>query len=379
MPTVQTQTAAPGQHAIAELLAGADVEINGDRPWDMRVHDDRLFRRLLRGGSLALGESYMDGWWDCDALDTFSFRVHRAGVREKATHSWRFYWNVAKAYLLNPQGPSRAYSIGEQHYDIGNDLYRAMLDDRMVYSCAYWDDAQTLDDAQAAKLDLIGQKIGLAPGDRVLDIGCGWGSFAQYAAQTYGAHVVGITVSEEQAHLARQRCRDLPVEIRYQDYRDLDESFDHVVSVGMFEHVGPKNYETYMDVVKQCLRPGGLFLLHTIGTSVSSQTVDPWIDRYIFPGGVIPSITQIAHAAEGRFVMEDWHNIGPHYDTTLMAWHRNVESAWRTLEDRYDERFRRMWRYYLLMSAGSFRARANDVWQMVFSHQGLEGGYQSVR
>ena len=377
--TTQTKATAPGQRAIAALLDEADVQINGDRPWDLHVHDSRLYHRLLSGGSLALGEAYMDGWWDCDALDAFSCRVHRAGVREKAAHSWRFYWNILKAYLLNPQDPSRAYAIGEQHYDIGNDLYRAMLDDRMVYSCAYWKAVRSLDDAQTAKLDLICRKMGLQAGDRVLDVGCGWGSFAQYAAQTYGAHVVGITVSDAQVRLARQRCRDLPVEIRFQDYRKLDESFDHIVSIGMFEHVGPKNYATYMDVVKRCLRAEGLFLLHTIGTSLSAHTVDPWIEQYIFPGGVIPSVAQVADAAEGRFVMEDWHNIGSHYDPTLMAWHRNVKRAWDRLGGRYDERFRRMWTYYLLMSAGAFRARANQVWQIVFSHDGVRGGYASIR
>ena len=380
MPRVaNTQTMAPGQHAIAELLAEADIEIDGDRPWDMQVHHPRLYRRILSGGSLALGEAYMDGWWDCDALDEFFFRVLRTGLREKASTSWRFYWNVVKAYLMNRQGASRAYDIGTSHYDKGNDLYQAMLDARMVYSCAYWKGADALDAAQVAKLDLVCRKIGLASGDRVLDIGCGWGSFARYAARAYGAEVVGITVSKEQVTLGRARCAGLPVEVRFQDYRDLDETFDHIVSIGMFEHVGPKNYATYMDVVKRCLNPGGLFLLHTIGASTSSHVVDPWIDTYIFPGGVIPSVAQVADAAEGRLVVEDWHNIGVHYDPTLMAWHRNLERRWDELPDRYDERFRRMWTYYLLMSAGNFRARANHVWQIVFSHDGLLGGYQSVR
>lgn len=372
-------TKAPGQDAIAALLAEADIEVNGDRPWDMRVHNPQLYRRLLSGGSLALGETYMDGWWDCDAVDVFFHRILRAGVREKAAVSWRFYWNVVKAYLTNPQRAARAYHVGEVHYDKGNDLYQAMLDERLVYSCGYWKGANTLEEAQAAKLDLVCRKIGLAPGDRVLDIGCGWGSFARFAARTYGAEVVGITVSEEQAERGRARCAGFPVEIRLQDYRDLDEMFDHVVSIGMFEHVGPKNYATYMQIVKRCLSPDGLFLLHTIGASTSSRVVDPWIDKYIFPGGVIPSATHIAEATEGRFVIEDWHNIGAHYDPTLMAWHRNVTRRWDALADRYDERFRRMWTYYLLMSAGNFRARANQVWQIVFSHNGRRGGYESVR
>ncbi len=380
MPTVaDTQHASAEQQAVQALLDEADIQIGGDRPWDIQVHRTDFYRRVLAGGSMALGEAYMDGWWDCDALDEFTCRVLRAGLREKAGTSWRLIWNVVRARLLNRQSRSRAYHIGEAHYDKGNDLYRAMLDRRMVYSCAYWKQADTLDEAQEAKLDLICRKIGLRSGQRVLDIGCGWGGFAQYAAEEYGAEVVGITVSKKQVRLARERCAGLPVEIRYQDYRDLDESFDHIVSVGMFEHVGPKNYRTYMEVVKRCLRPEGLFLLHTIGASTTSDVVDPWIDTYIFPGGVIPSTKQIAEAAEGLFVHEDWHNFGADYDPTLVAWHENFERHWDALRERYDERFRRMWNYYLLMSAGNFRARANQVWQIVFSHDGLPGGYESVR
>lgn len=380
MPTVaDTKEAPAGKHTVRELLAEADIEINGDRPWDLQVHNPDLYPSILSGGSLALGESYIDGWWDCEALDEFFCRVLRSGVREKASRSWRFFWNVVKARVLNLQSRSRAYNIGEAHYDKGNDLYRAMLDRRMVYSCAYWKEADTLDEAQEAKLDLICRKIGLEPGQRVLDIGCGWGSFVQYAAEAYGAEAVGITVSKEQVRLGRERCEGLPVEIRYEDYRDLDETFDHVVSVGMFEHVGPKNYRTYMEVVKRCLKPDGLFLLHTIGAPSTARAVDPWIDKYIFPGGFIPSVTQIAEAAEGLFVHEDWHNFGADYDPTLMAWHENFERHWDALEEDYDERFRRMWNYYLLMCAGSFRARSNQVWQIVFSHEGQLGGYESVR
>lgn len=367
------------QRAVQELLEPADVEVNGDRPWDLQVHNDDFYRRVLAGGSLAMGESYMDGWWDCEALDGLAYRIMRASIHEQASWSWRLVWNYLKAKLMNLQSPSRAYEVGERHYDLGNDLYEAMLDERMIYSCAYWKDVDTLDAAQEAKLDLICRKVDLQPGMRVLDIGCGWGGFLEYAASKYGVEGMGITVSEEQVRLGRERCAGLPVEIRLQDYRELDETFDRVVSVGMFEHVGPKNYRTFMEVVKRCLHPDGLFLLHTIGSSEPSEVVDPWIEKYIFPNGVIPSAVQITEASEGRFVMEDWHNIGAYYDPTLMAWWENVEQSWDVLHETYDERFYRMWRYYLLMSAGTFQARENQVWQMVYTHDGQVGGYEGIR
>ncbi len=360
-------------------MAEAGIRIDGERPWDLQVHDARFYRRILGGGSLALGESYMDGWWDAEALDESLARMLRVRLKERVRRSWRALWTVAKARLLNLQSTRRAYRIGRHHYDRGNDLYRAMLDRRMVYSCAYWKEAETLDEAQEAKLDLICRKIGLQAGHRVLDVGCGWGSFARFAAERYGAEVVGVTVSEEQVALGRELCRGLPVEIRLQDYRALEGQFDRIVSVGMFEHVGYKNYGTFMDVMKRCLKPEGLLLLHSIGTNISDTKSDPWINAYIFPNGMAPSARQIAEAAEGRLVMEDWHNIGPHYDPTLMAWHRNFEAHWDALKHRYDERFYRMWRYYLLACAGTFRARYNHVWQIVFSHRGLPGGYTSIR
>ncbi len=362
-----------------KILADAGIELNGDRPWDIQVHNPKTYRRILSGGSLALGESYMDGWWDCESLDEFFTRVLNADLHEKVRDSWRTWWYVAKAKLLNLQSSSRAYEVGKQHYDIGNDLYRRMLDERMVYSCGYWRGADNLEEAQRDKLDLICRKMKLEPGMRVLDIGCGWGSLARFAAEEYGAEVVGVTVSEQQVKLGRERCRDLPVEIRLEDYRELDEPFDRIVSVGMFEHVGRKNYPTYMDVVHRCLNDEGLSLIHTIGGNVSVDTTDPWINKYIFPNGMLPSAKQITTAAEGQFILEDWHNFGPDYDRTLMAWYDNITSHWDELRDHYGKTFRRMWTYYLLSSAGSFRSRTNQLWQIVLSKTGRKEQYRSVR
>jgi cyclopropane-fatty-acyl-phospholipid synthase len=377
--TVSDTTTTDAQETLRELLREVDVKINGDRPWDLQVHDPRLYRRVLSGGSLAVGEAYMDGWWGCEALDQLFYRLLRGRLDQKVGWSWRLVWNVLKAFVLNLQSPDRAYEVGEEHYDRGNDLFRRMLDDRMVYSCGYWRRADTLDEAQEAKLDLICRKLGLEPGMRVLDIGCGWGSFAQYAAAEYGAEVVGITISEEQVDLARERCADLPGEIRLQDYREVDASFDCVVSIGMFEHVGHKNHRTYMETVRRCLKEGGLSMLHTIGSADSTRVTDPWIEKYIFPNGLIPSARQVTEAAGDLFVIEDWHNFGPDYDRTLMAWAERFESNWEVLSDCYSERFYRMWRYYLYQCAGAFRARRNQLWQIVLSPEGIDGRYVSTR
>ncbi len=329
-------------------------------------------------GSLGLGESYMDGWWDCEQLDQFFFRVLRARL-DREVGSWRDAFAVLKAKLVNLQSPSRAFCVGRHHYDIGNDLYRAMLDKRLIYSCACWDRAQSLDEAQEAKLELIARKLGLEPGMRVLDIGCGWGGTAQYLAERHHVDVVGVTVSEEQVRFGTDLCRGLPVDIRYQDYRSLNERFDRILSVGMLEHVGPKNYGAFMDVVRRCLDDSGLCLLHCIGVQQTAAGSDPWIVRYIFPNSKLPSARQLCDAAEGRFVVEDWQNLGANYDKTLMHWYDNFQRQWPFLKEHYDERFFRMWRYYLLSCAGAFRARANQVWQIVLSPNGVPGGYRMER
>jgi cyclopropane-fatty-acyl-phospholipid synthase len=360
---------------IEGLLIYADVQINGPRPWDIKVHNKELYRRVLSQGSMGLGESYMDGWWDCYALDEFFYKILSAELDEKV-RNWKVLIQHLQASFLNLQRKSRAFHIGEHHYDMGNELYKLMLDKRMAYSCAYWKDAETLDQAQEAKLDLIARKINLRKGMKVLDIGCGWGSFAKYAAEKYGAEVIGVTVSKEQVKLGNEQSRGLHVEIRLQDYRDLDEKFDQVVSVGTIEHVGQKNYRTFMKVVHRCLKDGGLFLLHTIGGNKSVKTCDPWIEKYIFPNGMIPSIKQLATSFEGLFVVEDWQNYGADYDRTLMAWFENFDGNWNKIRHIYDERFYRMWKYYLLACAGSFRARKNQLWQIVLSKKGLKGGWK---
>jgi cyclopropane-fatty-acyl-phospholipid synthase len=368
----------PMKRRLDQALALAGITLNGTAHWDPQVRNPRVYFRLLLDGTLGAGEAYMDGWWECEALDEFAARILSHNVREQLGIGWPLLVAAVSARLMNPQSRSRAWEIGKRHYDIGNALYEAMLGRTMTYSCGYWGGAADLDEAQEAKLDLACQKLGLRPGLRVLDIGCGWGSFAKHAAERYGVSVVGLTVSQEQATFAARLCAGLPVEIRLQDYRAVDDTFDRIVSIGMFEHVGVRNYRTYFERVRRCLAADGLFLLHSIGGLHSTHSVDPWIGKHIFPNSMLPSASQISRAAEGLFVIEDWHNFGADYDKTLMAWWRNFDAAWPTLRAQYDERFYRMWRYYLLTCAGSFRTRSNQLWQIVLSPRGVAGGYRRL-
>lgn len=365
---------------LQTLFSCFGIEIGGKNPWDIQVKDDRFYKAASRG-SLGFGEAYMEGFWECEALNECIARLLKNGIKTYFPEG-RLSLRGLLARAMNLQTKRRSFASGEWHYNIGNDLYMRMLDERMVYTCGYWQNAKTLSEAQEKKLDLVCKKIGLQFGDRVLDIGCGWGSFAKYAAETYGAHVVGITVSEAQASFARKYCQGLPVEIRVSDYRDIDikeKEFHHIVSLGMFEHVGPKNYRTYFKVAHRLLRKNGLFLLHTIGRNSSVLMADAWASKYIFPDGVIPSMAQIGQAVEHLFVTEDLHNFGAHYEKTLLAWHRNFTLRWHEIAEQYGERFRRMWEYYLLSCAGAFQARDLQLWQFVFSKEGMAGGYRPVR
>jgi cyclopropane-fatty-acyl-phospholipid synthase len=371
-----------GRDVVAALLEEADVRLDGDRAWDLTVNDDRLYSRILAEGSLGAGEAYMDGWWDCRRLDELFERLLRARLHERI-RPWPVIWRSLVARFVNHQRGRQAWTVGQRHYDIGDDLYERMLDCRMIYSCGFWEGAADLDDAQERKLWLVFDKLGLRPGQRVVDIGCGWGGAARYAAERYGVTVTGITVSRHQAETACRLCAGWPVEILLCDYRELPlrtgAPFDAAYSIGMFEHVGHRNYDVYMRTVRQILKKDGLFLLHTIGTDRPTTTTDPWIERYIFPNSMLPSATQLTRAFEPHFILEDWHSFGLDYDRTLSAWHDNFRRGWNDLRRRYDERFRRMWRYYLLSSAGAFRARSNQLWQLVLSPTGLAKGYRRSR
>ena len=366
------------ENRAREILAIAGITVNGKAPYDIQIHDDAVYRRAFGHGSIGIGEAYMDGQWDVEDLSAFFARVSRARL-DKKLYNLSTLLHAIRARITNLQNRSRAIEVAEQHYDLGNDLYEATLGRTLSYTCGYWKHAKNLDEAQDAKLDLICRKIGLKPGQTVLDIGCGWGGFLKFAAEKYGAKGVGITISKEQAVLARKTCKGLPIEIRVEDYRDTQGQFDHVVAIGMFEHVGPHNYRAFMQKVSSLLKDDGLFLLHTIGAHYTVYAADRWITKYIFPNGTLPSVAQIGEAIDRVFILEDWHNFGPDYDKTLMAWFENFDRAWPQLEAKYGKRFYRMWKYYLLSCAGMFRSRYTQLWQIVLSKKGIEGGCTSVR
>lgn len=374
---------------IEVMCTQAGVAIDGQRPWDLKIHNQDFYDRVLRDGALGLGETYMLGWWDSDDLFAFFKRIlpiARAAGRKNA--GWRTALASIEAHIFNLQTRDQARDLADAHYNISNELFEHMLGPSMAYSCGYWAQAITLDDAQASKYELICRKLQLRKGERLLDIGCGWGGFAKYAAQTYDVDVVGVTVAEEQAQYARSHCKELPIEIVACDYREFDSSkhggpFDKVASIGMIEHVGYRNYPTLYAGVHNALRDGGLFLLHTIGSNVSMETADAWLATYIFPGGVIPSIRQLGEAAEERLVLHDLQNIGTHYTPTLRAWHNNFEAYWsgplvkavRPQVWDSEDVFYRMWRYYLLGCAADFAVGDSQVWQLVYAKGHLPDGY----
>ena len=374
----------------ADLLAAADIAIGGARPWDIAVRDPRFYKRAIAGGAIGLGESFMDGWWDTPALDQTIARMLRADLRDKIKLApWmaadivaeqlpnlRYVWPGLRPFLSRFRSLK---AVAETHYEAGNEFYAAMLDKRMVYSCAYWANAKTLDEAQEQKLDMSCRKLGLKSGMRVLDIGCGWGAFAKYAAQTYGVSVVGYTISAEQRALGQELCKGLPIEFRLDDYRNIAGSYDRAASFGMFEHVGRGNFDAYMRVAHDHLVDDGLFLLETVGDNVSGSDCNPWFQKYIFsaPTSMFPSIKEIAAAAEGRFIVEDWHNFGADYAPTLRAWHANIAARRDWIVGRYGERFYRMYVFYLLSCAGAFEARTYQMWQILFAKRGLAEGFRA--
>lgn len=366
---------------LQELFDEAGVCINGPNTWDLQVHDPITYSEILSKWSLGMGESYMNGHWDCKKIDQMLTKLLTCDInmRVQGIAKIRFAIEVARARLLNLQSKSRAFLVGEKHYDIGNDVFELMLDPQMIYSCGYWENAHSLAEAQEHKLQLICEKLQLKPGEKLLEIGCGWGGLAAYAAKHFGVEVLGITVSKEQQQLAIQRCHGLPVQIELIDYRDLVGKFDKIVSVGMFEHVGEKNYLIYFQTVNRLLTDNGLFLLHSIGSDVTISRTDPWIDRYIFPNGKIPSPIEVGRSIEGVFLIEDWQNFGQDYDKTLMAWYENFTKNWKQISSKYDQRFYRMWTYYLLSCAAFFRSRQGQLWQIILTKRSRSETYRSIR
>jgi len=370
-----------GSNIINTLFKESGIIPNGTKPFDIQIKSNDFYKKVLTKWSLGLGESYMDGNWECQEIDEFINHLLRNNLnnRVKGIALVRLYLEILREHAINLQSKDRSFMVGEQHYDVGNDLFERMLDSQMNYSCGYWEGCTTLEQAQENKMKMICEKLELKEGHRLLEIGCGWGGLAAYAARNYGVSVLGITISKEQQSLALDRCQNLPINIELIDYRDLTGKFDRIVSVGMFEHVGLKNYLNYFKHAERLLTDDGIFLLHTIGSDVSVKSTDPWIDKYIFPNGRIPSAAEICQSSENLFLVEDWHNFGQDYDKTLMAWYENFVNSWPSISLNYSPRFFRMWSYYLLSCAGFFRSRQGQLWQIIFSKRTRQTCYRSKR
>lgn len=370
---------------IERLLGAADVEIGGDRSWDIEVHNAALFQRVLTMGGLGFGEAYMDGWWDCDALDELFCRLLQSKLDTVHIGGMKARLFELAGRVLNLQTIGRSKAVANLHYNMDNALFASMLGKTMAYTCGYWENHDSLDAAQDAKHDLICRKLKLSASDHVLELGCGWGAFAKFAATHYGCRISAVNIATQQVAFAKEYCAGLPVTLYCADYRDHSiynpkgHVFDKVVSVGLCEHIGWKNYAEFSALVASQLHPEGLFLLHTIGSDLSVTRVNAWTDKYIFPNGMLPSMVQLCRAFEEHFIIEDWHNFGADYDPTLMAWLRNFETSWPDHRKKYDDVFYRMWRYYLTSSAGFFRAHRGQLWHAVLSRCGSKAGYRSLR
>lgn len=346
---------------LESLLARAGVAVGGARPWDIRVRHPGFFARVRAGGSLAAGEAYADGWWESDRLDEFFHRVFKAGLPERLAPA---PWSGARRLLARLLG--RAPRGPEAHP--GGEVFRAMLGPTMSFSSGYWRDARGLDEAAEAAMELACRKLELRPGMSVLDLGCGWGAFARHAARTRGVSVVGVDIACERVNAGRELCKGLPVALRVQDHAEVRGRFDRVVSLGLAEEVGPAGCGGLMAAAARCLKPDGVALIQAAARNAPASRRDPWLERCGFAGGAAPSLSRLVQAMEGRFVVEDVHNLGPHYDRTLMAWHENLERRWHRC--RGDERLYRTLKFSLLASAGAFRARRSQLFQILMSRPG---------
>jgi cyclopropane-fatty-acyl-phospholipid synthase len=363
---------------VEEILDAAEIEINGSAQDSIQIHNPNFYKRVVQFRELGLGESYMDGWWECQAMDQMLTKLLNSDVHKRLKLSIPILWHFAKSILLNRQTLTKAAANAKFHYNIGNDLYERMLDREMVYSCAYWDGSPDLEAAQIAKMDLICRKLKLEPGMKLLDIGSGWGGFLRYTVKNYGVVGTGISPADQQIILAKEKSRGLNIEFQQLDYRKLTGKFDRIVSIGMMEHVGPKNYKTFFQKCEDLLEPNGMMLHHTITANTPTNSTNPFFDKYIFAGGILPSLTGLARSSEGKFIIEDVHNFGPDYDKTLMQWYKNINAKWSEIPQ-YDLRFRKMWNFYLLASAAAFRSRSIQLLQAVFRPPHAAGKYLSVR
>jgi cyclopropane-fatty-acyl-phospholipid synthase len=354
---------------VERALAGSEIRLDGSRAWDIRVTDDRFFASVLLRGSLGVGEAYMAGWWECGDLEELARRALVAELDSRFSVVPTSMIAAALARLRNDQSLERSRRVADQHYSMDNDLFCRFLGRYRMYSAGYFEgsDPDDLDEAQRRKLDLICRKLELSGADHLLDVGGGWGELARYAAATYGCRVTSINISDEQIRFAREYCRGLPVEIVKCDYRYVQGRFDKIAAIAMFPHVGYKNHREFIRVMRDHLAPEGLLLIECTAKNVSRTHMDPWVDRYFFPGALFPSVRQIGAAIDGMFAVEDWQNFWSSYIHTLRAWNRNFQSSWPELSTRYPESTRRMFEYFFLTGAGGFHARLLNYWHILLA------------
>ena len=341
---------------VRKLFSSAGVTINGDNPWDIEVNDDRFYRDVLFRGSLGLGESYLREYWRAADLEELFFRLTSSNLEQISKRLPTQLVNSSVSRLSNRQTPSRALSNAEHHYNLGNDLFFEFLGRYKNYSCGYFRDTDSLDEAQLAKMRRLCDLLELEEGDTLLDVGGGWGEFARFAAENRGCHVTSVNISDSQIRHAREYCRDANVDVVRSDYRDLRGRFSKIAVIAMFTHVGPKNYRQFMQTMHRLLQAGGRMVMETVGALTATERCEPWTDKYIFPGGIIPSPQQIESACAGLFRLRIVEEFGADYVITLRHWHRNFMAAWPRLSQRYSETTRRMFEYYLLSVAGAFRS-----------------------
>ena len=373
---------------VRDLFSQVEIEVNGSNPWDPQVHNPAAYNMMVSRGSVGLGETYMHGYWDCEQLDQFFARVTSVDLRKLIPVNFPTVSLAVGAYLKNRQLPKAAWEVGRMHYDLPDEVWEATLDSAMTGSCAYYrNPTDTLEEAQLNKCRMTLDKVGLKSGHSLLDIGVGWAAFSGLAAQEYGAHPIGITVSEGQkAYIHKRYGEAIDVRVNPWQETELREPVDCIVSAEMFEHVGSDNYRSFFEFCRRSIKEDGLMNLHTIVRHTPSKHIDPWMDKYIYPGGCIPTLGQITTAVHGLFHVVDVHDIGGHYPATLRAWMDNFRRNWDSVKSLGSARlgmdpevFCRMWLYHYMASAGGFMSSRISVHQIVLSPNGVPGRYQSIR
>lgn len=341
------------------------------------IRNPKTYKYILALGSLGFGESYMNGWWDeeNDNLMELSGLLLSSGIYKKARGNFSLILNILLQRLFSlPIFIQNSRKNVQYHYDISNDFYRLFLDETLTYSCGYQiEKNDTLKEMQMQKHELICKKLALKRGDSVIDIGCGWGEMLIYAAEQYGISGTGITLSQEQAYLAKERIKQRELSDRLKivvaDYREFEGQYDKFVSIGMFEHVGKRNFSTYMNKVRELLKPGGIGLLHTVGT-IGRAGRDPWLEKYIFPGGYLPKLHDlISEMWTADLLVAHCENLKPHYAETLKRWSDNFRHNKKLImavSSKFDQRFIRMWDLYLQLCEATFRYGNIQLYQVLF-------------